>query len=86
MAYLTWMCAAGACTPPRRTDANAIEWVFGEMNKEIANDRETARAHPERAIEFGLLKGGQSALPFILKSQEIVESWHAPDKYGTPFE
>lgn len=72
-------------TPPFCPDANAIEWVFGEMNKEIANDRETAKTDPERAILFGLLKGGQSALPFILKSDEIVRSWFDPTTYGTPF-
>jgi|EP01047_Picozoa_sp_COSAG01_P066228 hypothetical protein len=52
------------------------------MNDEIACDIKLAAANPEQAIEFGLLKGGLSAVPFIMKSQQIVESWFNECQYG----
>ena len=54
------------------------------MNDEIACDKELALRDPAQAIEFGLLKGGLSAVPFIMKSQQIVESWFDPQRYGEP--
>ena len=61
-----------------------MQRVFKEMNDEIACDKVTAANNPQQAIEFGLLQGGMSALQFIMKSQQIVESWFDPQRYGEP--
>lgn len=70
-------------TPPFCPDANAIEWMFGHMNKTIARDRPLANSDPRSAIELGLLSVGQERCTnFIMESDRIVNTWYRPEIFG----
>ena len=76
---LTVLCDAKGArvffTPPFEPDANAIEWMFAEMNKYIARNRQDAQDDPSATIKAGLLSCQDSALKFVLKSQQLTFAW-----------
>ena len=74
-------------TPPYKPDANAIEWIFGEMNKVIRRDQflphVDPRLNPEEAIHNAMMEAGTHAGKFVSKSAELVDEWYKPEVFGS---